>query len=185
MPVSWLRTVTAAPGSTAPCGSTTRPRTSVVPCCATAAVAISRNTNACANIRLVITLPPSHEQTNRKQPLTCEKPHLQGMKNVYGASPHGRIRLSTAMDRTPRLRGIPRFSRSWTLPRPPTLDDSQAECPVSSQQVTACERLLGTDESRNTAVPRQRRLGEMPTARLLRTQSGRMKKKGTRDLRGS
>ncbi len=32
MPVSWLRTVTVTPGIAAPCASTTRPRTSVVPC---------------------------------------------------------------------------------------------------------------------------------------------------------
>ena len=42
MPVSWLRTTTVTPGSTAPCGSMTLPRSSVVPCCADADMATSR-----------------------------------------------------------------------------------------------------------------------------------------------
>ena len=42
MPVSWLRTVTVTPGNTPPCASITRPRTSVVPCCASSGAAKSR-----------------------------------------------------------------------------------------------------------------------------------------------
>ena len=44
MPVAWFVTVTVTPGSTAPWSSTTRPRNSVVPCCAAAAVADSNKT---------------------------------------------------------------------------------------------------------------------------------------------
>jgi hypothetical protein len=41
IPVSWLRTVTVTPGIADPCASTTRPRTSDVPCCAAAMPTIS------------------------------------------------------------------------------------------------------------------------------------------------
>src|SRR5919201_2781071 len=41
IPVAWLRTTTVTPGRTAPCASCTRPRSSVVPCCADAPAATS------------------------------------------------------------------------------------------------------------------------------------------------
>src|SRR5205085_8460937 len=41
LPVSWFLTTTVTPGSTAPCGSVMRPRSSVVPCCAAALAAAS------------------------------------------------------------------------------------------------------------------------------------------------
>ena len=45
IPVSWFLTVTVTPGSEAPVASSTRPRTSDVPCCAPAAPTISSHAN--------------------------------------------------------------------------------------------------------------------------------------------
>ena len=45
IPVFWFFTVTVTPGNEAPVESSTRPRTSDVPCCAAAAPTISSHAN--------------------------------------------------------------------------------------------------------------------------------------------
>src|SRR6185436_13447180 len=57
IPVSWFLTVTVTPGNSPPCGSRTRPRTSVVPCCADAVATPISSTSIHALACLLI-FPP-------------------------------------------------------------------------------------------------------------------------------
>ena len=67
VPFAWLIRTTATPGSTAPCASTTRPRSSDVPCWAAAAVADSNSTMSQPAIRNFITDLQGTEQSKQQQ----------------------------------------------------------------------------------------------------------------------